>query len=190
MMTEKKPWLEVPEIWKTEAAYWTWMKGVFRKGWNHHPIKIEYIKKYRKMVPNPNPKGSKKMVWGMTCAICNKDYVQSNIQIDHRHGSTKLTEQSHIQACVEHLLMVTFDDLRALCKKCHEVVSYKDKHNISFERALIEKETIAFKKLYAEEQRIVLLTCYTPDIVKTLATGVMRVNAYREYLERKANEKA
>lgn len=182
-MENKKPWKQVPNVWKTEAAFWTWMKGVFRAGWNFHPVKLEFIKKYRKLILNPNKKGKKQEVWGMTCEECKRDFVQSEIQIDHRNGSTRLTEQSHIQGCVEHLLMVTFEDLRAVCKECHGVITHMERYNLSKEDAIISKEVIAFKKLSPKEQLKILTNIYSEVIINTLTNSTKRAQAYKNYLE-------
>ena len=177
------PWKQVPNIWKTESAYWTWMKGVFRHGWNHHPVKIEYIKKYRKLIPNPNKKGKKQEVWGMTCEICKKDFIQSEIQIDHKKGSTRLTEQAHIQGCVEHLLMVVFDDLRAVCKDCHGVITHMERYNLTREDAILSKEIIRFKKLSVKEQTSILTSLCGKDKIDILTNAAKRAEAYKNYLQ-------
>lgn len=137
-----KPWEALPSCWKTEASFWNYVKGILRAGWNRHPIKLEYIKRNRKLIKNPNPRGKKEYVYGMTCQQCGKDFVQGDIQIDHKHGHTTLTKQEDIQEAAVHLLVVNFQDLRELCKGCHGIISYSNEHKISFEEAKIEKKVI------------------------------------------------
>ena len=78
-----KPWLEVGSPWKTESAFWGWVRGVLRKGWSKHPIKLEYIKRNRRRIKNPTGNPRFPEVWGMNCTVCKKDHVQANIEIDH-----------------------------------------------------------------------------------------------------------
>lgn len=52
------PWTQHPSIWKTKSSFFSWLRGGIRRSlWNKSPIKLEYIKKHRKRIPNPNPKG-------------------------------------------------------------------------------------------------------------------------------------
>lgn len=142
-----KPW-EVPGVpWKSEAAFWSWVRGVLRKGWSRHPVKIEYIKNNRKQIDNPNPKGKKATVWGMTCSICHKDTVQSQIEIDHisETGGT-FTCLEDVEAYVAYLYLIDFASIRAVCKPCHEVVTLSQSQGISFEEAQLQKRVIAFMK--------------------------------------------
>ena len=61
---------EYSHIWKTESAFMSWLRGGVRGGlWNKHPVKLEFIKKNRIQIPNPNPKGKKPTVWGAVCAL-------------------------------------------------------------------------------------------------------------------------
>ena len=155
-MNNKQPWKEKDAngnlIWKTESAYWSWMKGVFRRGWNKHPLKLEYLKQNRVRIPNPNPKGKVAEVWGAKCECCEQLFTMSQVEVNRKGDSAALTKQSDIQACVEKLLMVTFDQLEILCKDCHAIYSYSQKNNISFEEARIQKKVIAFMKQPVKEQ--------------------------------------
>lgn len=146
---------QYPDVWKTRSAFFSYIKGVIRKGWNTCPQKVKLIKKLRKQIDNPNPRGNKATVWGATCEICGKDFVLKDLQVDHRSDETaKLTEIGHVQSCVEKLLMVVEDDLRLICKDCHGAHTLAQKEGISFEDALIEKQlVIPFKKLSAKAKR-------------------------------------
>lgn len=173
---------ESPEVWKTESAFWSWIKGGIRKHWNRHPSKLKLIKNQRKQIPNPNPKGNKTTVWGATCTICGKDYALKDMQVDHvLEDTAKLTKVEDIQSCCEKLWLVTTTDLRMLCSECHSVVSLSQKLGISFEEAKLEKEVIKFKSLNAKEQAEVLVT-FDPKYVN-ISPAVKRVNLYRECLK-------
>ena len=147
--TKNKPWEELPSVWKTEAAFWSWVKGAIRRSWSKHPIKLEYIKRNRVKVPNPNygkRKGSKEEVWGCKCEQCQQYFIQSETEVNHKGASASLRSVEDIQACVEKLLVVSFDDLEILCKPCHSVYSYMQTHNLTREEAILEKKVVEFKK--------------------------------------------
>lgn len=145
------------DVWRSRSAFFSFVKGIIRKGWSRHPIKIKLLNKKRKQIPNPNPRGNKPTVWGADCAICGKPHVLKDIQVDHCSGETAfLTKQEDIQSCVEKLLLVTEDELRLLCIECHAVVSLASKQGITFEEARLRKSVITFSKLPVNEMKNVL----------------------------------
>lgn len=140
------------DVWKSRAAFFSWLKGVIRRGWSTCPQKTSFIKKHRKLIPNPSSRG-KREIWGGECAICKKDFPAKMLNVDHKgEDIARLTEIWHVQDCVEKLLCVTEEDLRYLCKPCHNIVSHSQKIGCSFEEAAILKQLIAFGKLSTEEQ--------------------------------------
>lgn len=59
-----------PHIWKTESSLMSYIRGGIRRNlWNRSPIKIEFIKNNRIRIPNPNPRGKVKEVWGAYVAL-------------------------------------------------------------------------------------------------------------------------
>lgn len=148
MSTDRKPWTCEGSPWKTEAAFMNWVRGVLRKGWKVHPIKIEFINKFRKRIKNPNEKSAKRFpeCWGMTCDICKVDTVQADIQIDHKGDSGTFTKFSDAEAYMKHLFLIDYESIRPLCTKCHSVVSHSQNTGLSFEDAKIDKEVILMMK--------------------------------------------
>ena len=135
----KEPWTLPGVPWKTESAFYGWIRGILRKGWSRHPVKLEYIKQNRKRIPNPNVNGRVSEVWGMTCQQCGNDFVQSQIEIDHLNPASSLRCKEDIQGFVERLLFITFDDIEAVCLECHAIRTFSQKQGISFEEASMEK---------------------------------------------------
>ena len=137
-----------PHIWKSKASFMSYLRGGIRRScWLKHPIKLEFIKNNRLRIPNPNTKGNASHVWGGECNICKNLFVQSKLSVDHvREFSASLRNVEDIQNFVELIAIVTEDDLRWVCKGCHDIVSYSQKMNISFEQARIEKQFIQIKK--------------------------------------------
>lgn len=171
------------EIWKSKAMFFSFIKGILRKGWARHPVKIKLINKLRKQIQNPNPKGKKPTVWGSTCEICGQDFVIGDMEVDHKQDETaKLVQLSDIQSCAEMLLCVVEEDLRLICKGCHSIHSYSQKMGISFEEAKSEKEVVAFKLLkVAEQTKVLTETCKYSTIG---SNSKQRVEQYREWLKK------
>ena len=178
---------QYPEIWKTRSAFFAFIKGVLRRGWNHAPQKLILLKKLRKQIPNPNPKGNKLTVWGAECSVCSGTFPLKEIQVDHLLEETAhLTEIEHIQSCAEKLLLVVEDDLRLVCKGCHSIISLAQKLGMTFDEAAMEKKVIAFKKLSATEQRNVLQNEAKCETISSTIKG--RTEQYRQWLIEKEKQ--
>jgi hypothetical protein len=144
----KEPWKVEGVPWKTEAAFWSWVRGVLRKGWSKHPVKLEYIKNHRKRITNPKADSRKRFpeVWGGECEICHKDFAQSELEVDHKGDAGTFRGLSDVEKYIAHLFLVDFESLRLVCKPCHKIVSHSQKIGSSFEEARIEKEIISLMK--------------------------------------------
>jgi len=168
-------------VWKSEAAFWSYVKGVLRRGWMRHPVKIEFIKANRVRIQSQQSKGSRE-VWGMQCSCCKSTYPMRDIQIDHCSGDTaRLTKLGDIQFAVEHLLLVSFSDLTSLCKPCHSTITLARDRGISFEEAGVEKQVISFEKLKAAAQTKLLTELQIES--KMAPNAKARAEAYRNYLK-------
>lgn len=157
---EKKlnPWETHPKIWKNKSAFFSWLRSNIRKSlWSRSPIKLDFIKKNRKMIDNPK-KGTrnKPRVWGAECCICKKDFVLKEIEVDHKIGNHSLREIEDIQNFIMNIVLVCEDDLQLVCKSCHTIKTHSEKYNISFEDATLEKKLIAYIKLKPIKQTEIL----------------------------------
>ena len=36
----KEPWEQCPDVWKTKAMFFQWMRGQMRRAWSRHPVKV------------------------------------------------------------------------------------------------------------------------------------------------------
>lgn len=134
---------QYPHIWKTESAFMSWIRGGVRRSlWNRHPVKLEFIKNNRIKIPNPNPRGKVKEVWGGVCALTGETHILSNLEVDHIKGQHSLKSIDDIQSFIEGIVLVTQDDLQFVSKEAHKIKSYAEKHNMSFEQAKKQKEYI------------------------------------------------
>lgn len=142
----KQPWGYEGSPWKNSTAFFTYLRGCLRKCWSNNPIKHNLIKKKRKQIPNPNPKGKKPTVFGFDCEMCGGEFPMSLCQVDHKTPAGQLNKTEDIQGFVERLLYVTEEDLRLVCKDCNSALAYSDKHGVSFKDAQIEKLAIDLVK--------------------------------------------
>lgn len=141
---------ENPEIWKTESAYFSYLRGCIRLAWVKNPVKLKLLNKRKKQIPNPNygkPRNTKKTVMGSTCEICLKDYPNKFIQVDHISGGNySLRSIEDIQKFFESICIVTEDELRLVCVDCHGCLTYAAKEGVSFEQAKVIKHVISLDK--------------------------------------------
>lgn len=182
MIDAKRPWLVPGVPWKTESAFWVWVRGILRKGWSRHPVKIEYINLNRKQIVNPNPKGKKPTVWGMTCKQCGKDTVQSEIEIDHVGDNASFTGLHDVESYVKHLFLVDFDSLESCCKPCHSIRSNAQNKGISFEESTIDKEVIRIMKEESKEDILYFCVAFGYN-VGSLGNAEQRKQAVYEILK-------
>lgn len=158
MSAAKKPWTVTGVPWKSESAFWGWVRGVLRKGWSKHPVKLEYIKQHRKRIRNPNPKGKVAEVWGMTCQQCKRDVVQSDIEIDHTGNNASFTGLHDVESYVKHLFLVDFTSLESCCKACHSIRSNAQNKGMTFEESRKDKWIIDLLKPPNKSKLQALLT--------------------------------
>lgn len=146
----KKPWEQWPELWKSEAAWLSYVRGGIRRGlWNKYPPKLEFLKSRVVLKENTNPRSMKRypLVKRWQCEECKGWFDDKLIQVDHRRGHNSLRSVDEIGSYVEAILReCTFEDYAILCKHCHEIKSYSDAHNISFEDAKLTKQIIQMEK--------------------------------------------
>lgn len=177
------PWELYKHIWPTKAKFMSWIRSGIRGGlWNKSPIKLEFIKKNRVQIPNPNPKGKKATVWGATCALTGNVVPISEIQVDHIVGGHSLQDISDIQSFIEAIVLVTEDDLQLVSKEAHATKTYAEKQGITFEDAALSKKVIAFKKLSVTEQTNILQSLYDAATMKSLSNAAKRAEAYKQHL--------
>lgn len=172
---------EHPDLFPTEAKFWSWLRGCLRRGiWERSPMKLK-AKNSLCSPPPPDYKGRGKS--GANCALTRQWEVKSKLEVDHKEGHVSFKSEEDIIPFITHLL-ASGEQLQLVTKEAHKVKSLADRRGISFEEALIEKQLIAFKKLKAEEQRQKLNGLG----LDTLGASDQRVKTYRNYL-RRANGK-
>lgn len=142
-----EPWEHEGSIWKTKSAYFSWVRGQIRRGlWSRNPIK-NYIKR-QAAKPAPRNSRAKKVI---TCEFCQKDHAQSKIEVDHIIPAGSLKDWDDVGPFMERMLHPA-GGYRLLCKPCHKIHTYSEKHKISFELARAHKEALRIMKQPAKTQ--------------------------------------
>ena len=153
MIDDKKLWEIYPHIWATESAYMSWLRGGIRRYlWAKNPVKLEFIKQNRVKIPNPNPKGKVKEVWGGVCALTGNIFPIGDMEVDHKEGNHSLKTLDDLVPFVKGIVMITLDDLQLVSKEAHKIKSYAEKHGITFEEARVEKKVIDIMKNKLDKQ--------------------------------------
>ena len=156
MTEEKKLWEIYPHIWSSESAYMSWLRGGIRRYlWSKNPVKLEFIKQNRIKIPNPNPKGKVKEVWGGVCTLTGNTYVIGDMEVDHISGNHSLKTIDDLVPFVKGIVMVTLEDLQLVSKEAHKIKSYAEKQGISFEEARAEKTAIELIKKGVDKQFLI-----------------------------------
>lgn len=154
----KTPWELYPEIWKTQSAWLSYVRGGIRKGlWQHYPPKLEFLKDRGELRENTNPRSKKRfpLVKMWQCEQCNEWYSSKDIQVDHRVGHNSLRSIDEIGSYVEAMLFdCSFEDYAIMCVNCHKIKSYAEANDISFEEAFIEKKVIEICKSKKDKEFI------------------------------------
>lgn len=181
-----KPWSDIPHVFKDEKSFCQWLRSQSRNAWKDHPIRNELIKLKRERKPigkktKSNPEG---FVWANICEICNEATREPETDHKNQCGATGSIEEWKIWQ--EKLLIVGFDDLQILCKKCHAIKSYQDKMGIPFAEAVKEKECINFGKKTPAQQVEILSNLG----ISAGKTKEARKKQYRQYLEDNNNDKS
>ena len=150
-----EPWQQCPTVWKTQPAFFAWMRGQMRRAWSRHPVKIAYMSQHRVRAPLgkktvKNPDG---LVWGCECEHCHELFKQTECEVDHIDGAGSFKGWEDFEAWMHKLMHINFDSIRVLCKECHRTISYAERMGYTFEEAKLEKEVIAFTKGRVDMQK-------------------------------------
>lgn len=139
----RKPWEEYPEYWKTEAEFWSYLRGALRRGiWEKSPIKIDYK---NKACTRPPADYTGRAKTGAYCALTGEWVGKSKLQVDHCEGHVSLLSWEDVIGFIHHMIPEK-GTLQLVDPEAHKVKSYAEKMGISFEDALLTKSVIAMEK--------------------------------------------
>lgn len=171
------PWEDPNSPWKTQASYFSWLRGNFRKAWMRYPISNTVKGKLcRKATPEDGFSKQTKFIG--SCARCSGTFAKSHLEVDHINAAGSLKCFDDVGPFVRKLLGATSEELRLVCKPCHEVITLAERYGCSEEEAILRKQAAGFGKLTAEEQ-ILTLKSILPDVP---ANSKKRRAAYERFL--------
>jgi hypothetical protein len=136
------PW-DGSTAWKNEKDFLNWLRSQTRRVWSRHPVKISYKNKRRFKAPLGI---NGKEVWACHCELCEKLVRSSETQIDHIVMGGSFNSWETYTEWARRILWVTPDDIRELCKECHEIITHMQKTGLSWEDAKIDKTVIQIIK--------------------------------------------
>ena len=178
-----KPWEET-DVWKNESQYLTWLRGQFRKIW------MDFIPKNEFLSENCRPVNDhERSMYGLhprtkkagKCTFCSQILGKSKLQVDHITPAGSMRTYAEAPSYLLRLLC-SKDNMQLICKPCHEIKTYADKHEMTFEDATKEKAAIAFSKRPLNAQR-----SYLQDVLGLklgeIKNAKMRREAYRKSLD-------
>ena len=126
----------------TESQYLSWIRSALRSKSLRWPPRAEAIKLARRAYKGPN----KQQKWEHLCSLCNLWFKGKDIIVDHHPvaaGSILSVEDIGPFAIN---LSCEVDNLRVLCKECHDCHTLAEKMGVSIAEAVVEKEIIAICK--------------------------------------------
>lgn len=179
-MVGKEPWEQCPDVWKSEAEFFQWMRGQMRRAWARHPVKVSYMNANRIRVPlgkvtRKNPKG---MVWGCSCEQCHKKFKQTGCEVDHIDGAGSFRNWGEFEAWMIKLMHINWNSIRIVCKRCHKIKSYAERYDMTIEEAELEKDVIAFTQTKTPNQHKVLALLGLPH-----GNAKERRASYKQHLQ-------
>ena len=139
-----KPWEQYPHLWKTESAFWVYIRGALRQAlWMRSPIKLSYKSSVCTAPPKDYTGRGKK---GTICALTGEWIATSKAEIDHIEGNVSLLGWEDLLPFIQHLVPDK-GNLQYVCKEAHKTKSYSERMGITFEEAVIQKQAIAIQKV-------------------------------------------
>ena len=114
------------------------MRTAVRKAWMRSPIKLLAID--LATIPDNDP--TTRTIWNVFCSRCETYHKKNNVEVDHMRGEHSLKTLDDLVPFVMSILDVTTHDLQVLCKPCHRIKTYAERH-CGGDEVLAEKKLIA-----------------------------------------------
>lgn len=139
----KEPWESYPNIWRSQAAFFAYLRGGLRLIWSRFPPKLEWKKRQMTTTPPEGYTGRGKSFG--KCHYCSCMFTASSLEVDHVQQAGTCNSWETSQEFLHNLLDCN-DNWVLACRPCHKVKSYAERTGVNFEQALLEKKVIEFMK--------------------------------------------
>lgn len=143
----KKVWGEGTP-WRTKAEFYVWLRGLLRRGWTKHPLRVSKITSNRFKADKHFKNGKTMQVWHCKCEICGVTGPQKDFEVDHIDPAGSLRGYEDIPGFITRLLFIGDDDLRICCKTCNSTLAYiqMNEHKMPIEECLANKFFLSMKE--------------------------------------------
>jgi len=139
----KEPWELYPSIWKSQAAFFAYLRGGIRMIWSRYPAKLQWKKEQLSSTPPAGYAGRGKSFG--KCHYCSESFTGSSLEVDHKKQAGTCNSWDTAQEFLHNLLDCNSNWVLA-CKPCHKIKSYAERTGKSFEEAVVEKRVIEATK--------------------------------------------
>ena len=149
----KEPWELYPTIWKTKAAFFTYLRVHLRLLWSRYPAKLKW--KQSKLVTPPKGYTGRAKKLGQ-CHYCGEWHAASHLEVDHVKQAGACSSWETAQQFLRNLLDCN-DNWVLADKVCHKIKSYSEAHDMTFDQARSAKLIIDLLKPANKSKMEVLL---------------------------------
>lgn len=160
------------------------VRTMIRSMWSDGVFKLEFLKRNSVLIPNTNTRSMKRfpMVRRYKCAICGEMFGSTEVELDHIESENTLTSYEHINDFMTNIVLTSPDKLQVLCKDkkskklgvtrfgCHQLKTYSERYNVTFEEARAEKEAKRLVDKKLDKQFLIDHNVKAENIGSTQAT--------------------
>lgn len=175
----QEPWELFPGIWKSKAAFFTYLRGQIRLTWSRYPAKLQW-KKAQMRKPPAGYTGRAKTIGD--CAYCGDYFPASNLEVDHIEQAGVCNSWETAAEFMRKLLDCN-DNWCLACKPCHKIKSYAEREGITFEEARLQK--LVIEKMKQSTATIVAFCVENGYNERSLSNKAKRQQAVEAILRRK-----
>ena len=179
----QEPWEAFPGIWKSQTAFFTYLRGAIRQMWSRYPAKLEW-KKRQLTTEKPEGYTGRGKSFGR-CAYCGQMFVASHLEVDHIEQAGECNSWETAQRFIRRLLDCNGNWCLA-CKACHKIKSYAERMGLEFEEARLQKLVIEMMK--QSKAAIVAFCVENGYNERSLSNVGQRREAVTEILKRRASD--
>ena len=154
------------------------LRSSVRKTWMMSPVRLLKLELAR--IPDMDP--STRTKWQCECENCNNLFKMNEVETDHKKGEHQLLTLADIEKFARSILDVTLDDLQIFCKPCHEIKTYAERYDMTFDQARVEKNIIAWFKRVSkveDQKRFLISKAFGEDELSNLTK---RKACYRKWI--------
>jgi hypothetical protein len=155
----QEPWEKFPGLWKSQTAFFTYLRGQIRLTWSRFPAKLKW--KAAQMVKPPAGYTGRAKSLGK-CAYCGEMFAASTLEVDHIDQAGECNSWETAAQFMRKLLDCN-DNWCLACKPCHKIKSYAEREGLEFEEARLQKLVIEKAKDKAGTMKFLRERGYTAD---------------------------